>query len=142
MKTTALSFLVCPVCHSDLDLLVQSREGPEVVEGRLSCRACRSAYPVRGGIPRFVQSGAYASSFGRQWNWFRTVQLDSVNGTNQSEQMLAATTGWTADEYRGRLVLDAGVGSARFAEIVAKHGGEVVGIDLTTAVEAAYANIG
>jgi len=56
--------------------------------------------------------------------------------------MLAATTGWTADDYRGRMVLDAGVGSARFAEIVAKHGGEVVGIDLTTAVEAAYANIG
>ena len=39
-------------------------------------------------------------------------------------------------------MLDAGVGAGRFAAIVAKKGGEVIGIDLTTAVDAAYLNIG
>jgi len=55
---------------------------------------------------------------------------------------LYATTGWTHEDWRDRLVLDAGVGAGRFAEIVVKHGGEVVGIDLTSAVDAAYENIG
>src|SRR5207245_9725373 len=53
-----------------------------------------------------------------------------------------ASTGWMESDYRGRLVLDAGVGAGRYAEVVADKGGEVVGIDLTTAVDAAYANLG
>jgi SAM-dependent methyltransferase len=141
MKLDALRFLVCPVCHGDLDLH-REVEDVEVLTGTLDCRGCRRAYPVVGGVPRFVDEGAYATSFADQWHWFRKVQLDSFNGTGESEAMLKATTGLSADEYRGRLVLDAGVGAGRFAEIVAKHGGEVVGVDLTRAVDAAYANIG
>jgi SAM-dependent methyltransferase len=142
VKSTALNLLVCPGCTASLELAVTTQDGPEILEGRLSCRQCDKTYPITGGVPRFVQSGSYASSFGRQWNWFKTVQLDSLSGTNESERTLAATTGWTAGEYTGRLVLDAGVGAGRFAEIAAKYGGEVVGIDLTNAVDAAFANIG
>jgi SAM-dependent methyltransferase len=142
MKPSALRFLVCPPCQADLALGVARSRGSEVVEGSLHCRQCGAAYPVRGGVPRFVGTDAYASSFGRQWTWFRTVQLDSVSGSGESERTLAATTGWSDASYRGRLVLDAGVGAGRFAEVVAGKGGEVVGIDLTVAVDAAYANIG
>jgi SAM-dependent methyltransferase len=142
MKPTALKFLVCPGCKIELELQVQLQQGPEVVEGGLSCRECGVEYPILRGIPRFVKQGAYASSFGYQWNWFRTVQLDSLNGTDESERFLEATTGWKTEDYQSRLVLDAGVGAGRFAEIVAKKGGEVVGVDLTTAIDAAYANIG
>ena len=99
-------------------------------------------YAIGGGVPRFVDAGAYASSFGYQWNRFRTVQLDSVNGSWESARTLAATSGWTDEDYRGRLVLDAGVGAGRYAEVVADRGGEVVGVDLTRAVDAAYANVG
>jgi SAM-dependent methyltransferase len=97
---------------------------------------------VRDGIPRFAGGETYASTFGAQWSWFRRVQLDSVSGTGESARTLAGTTGWGDDDYRGRLVLDAGVGAGRFAEVVADKGGEVVGIDLTAAVDAAYANLG
>src|SRR6266404_2621256 len=142
MKSSALRFLVCPACHSELGLSVQVEIGTEVLEGALVCRDCRRDYAIRRGVPRFVGDGAYAASFGRQWNWFRTVQLDSRNGSDESARTLRATTGWTGADYRGRLVLDAGVGAGRFAEIVAAEGGEVVGIDLTEAVDAAYANIG
>lgn len=142
MKTSALRFLVCPACKSDLELRVRSRQGAEVIEGRLACRSCGVHYPVIGGVPRFVKEGAYATSFGYQWNWFKTVQLDSFSGTGESERTLLQTTGWKDGEYQGRLVLDAGVGAGRFAEIVVGKGGEVVGVDLTTAVDAAYANIG
>lgn len=142
MKSSAMRFLVCPRCKNDLELTARSQDGPEILEGDLWCRPCDVEWPIRGGVPRFVESGSYASSFGRQWNWFKTVQLDSVSGMNESERMLASTTGWSEEDYRGRLVLDAGVGAGRFAEIAAKHGGEVVGVDLTTAIDAAYANIG
>lgn len=142
MKHHALEFLVCPTCHGDLGLQVELEEGSEIMAGWLSCRPCARDYPIVRGVPRFVDQGLYASSFGYQWNRFREVQLDSRNGTRESERTLFETTGWSESDYRGRLVLDAGVGAGRFAEVVARHGGEVVGIDLTEAVDAAWANIG
>lgn len=142
MKSTALKFLVCPACKSRLELRVQLQQGPEIIEGRLCCEKCGGEYPILRGIPRFVHASAYAASFGYQWHWFKTVQLDRFNRTTESERALEATTGWKDADYAGRLVLDAGVGAGRFAEIVAAKGGEVVGIDLTSAVDAAYANIG
>jgi len=142
VKPRALDFLVCPSCHESLNLEAHSAQGTEVREGTLGCLGCDRKYPITRGVPRFIGSGDYASSFGRQWNWFRTVQLDSSNGTRQSENALTAATGWTEQDYAGRLVLDAGVGAGRFAEVVAKKGGEVVGVDLTAAVDAAYQNLG
>jgi SAM-dependent methyltransferase len=142
MKPRALDFLVCPACTSDLSLAAVSWDGSEVLEGRLSCRQCGLQYPIRAGIPRFVPEGGYASSFGYQWNAFRDVQLDSRNGTSQSADRLDGTVGWPKEKYRGRLVLDAGVGAGRFAEVVAARGGEVVGLDLTEAVDAAFQNLG
>src|SRR2546427_732692 len=142
MKTAALDIFVCPGCKGTLDLRTVARDGREVLEDSLTCRGCGAEYAVTRGVPRFVDRSAYAASFGFQWNWFRTVQLDSVNGTAESERTLYNTTGWTGEDYRGRLVLDAGVGAGRFAEIVAKKGGQVVGVDLTTAVDAAYAKVG
>jgi len=142
MKRSALRFLVCPSCRDGLDIRVEAEDGPEVMAGSLRSPGCGREYPIAGGIPRFVDSQSYAASFGFEWNRFGRVQLDSVNGSRQSQQALEATTGWHDGDYRGRLVLDAGVGSGRFAEVVAGQGGEVVGVDLTTAVDAAWANIG
>jgi uncharacterized protein YbaR (Trm112 family) len=142
MKATALDTIVCPACKSDLGLQATSRRGREILEGTLTCDGCATSYPIRGGVPRFVPDGAYARSFGRQWNWFRTVQVDSLNGSRVSEQMLKDATGWRDDEYRGRKLLDAGVGAGRFAERAAEKGAEVFGVDLTTAIDAAYRNIG
>jgi SAM-dependent methyltransferase len=142
MKPTALDVLVCPACKAALDLKAATVQGQEILDGTLTCSACHLCYPIRGGVPRFVPDGLYANSFGRQWNWFRTVQLDSETGTSRSEEALHGATGWRDDEYRGRRLLDAGVGAGRFAERAASKGAEVFGIDLTTAVDAAYRNIG
>jgi SAM-dependent methyltransferase len=142
MKRSAIRFLVCPSCKDELELQVRETDGPEILEGSLRSPACGREYPILRGVPRFVDSGEYASSFGFQWNQFRSVQLDSSNGRRESEQEMAATTGWTERDYRGRLILDAGVGAGRYADVVSAKGGEVVGVDLTIAVDAAYANIG
>jgi SAM-dependent methyltransferase len=142
MKPVALDVFVCPACKSGLRLSSTLADGGEVLEGELLCRACAARYPVTRGVPRFVGSGDYASSFGHQWHWFREVQIDSRNRMSISDETLRSTTGWADDEYFGRRVLDAGVGAGRFAECAAAKGAEVFGIDLTPAVDAAYQNIG
>jgi SAM-dependent methyltransferase len=43
---------------------------------------------------------------------------------------------------RGKLVLEVGCGMGRFADVVSRWGGNVVGCDLSQAVEAAYQNLG
>ena len=142
MKLSALDVIVCPQCKGELALETRAKEGAEVVEGSLTCSACGKAYLITKGVPRFVPQDAYAQSFGYQWNWFRTVQLDSINESSESEQALTGATGWSDKEFRGSRLLDAGVGAGRFADRASAKGAEVYGVDLTMAVDAAYRNIG
>jgi SAM-dependent methyltransferase len=142
MKPSALDVIVCPDCKVSLTLVSRTKDGAEVVEGSLSCTQCAKVYPITKGVPRFVPQDAYAQSFGYQWNWFRTVQVDSINQTSESEHALAGATGWSDREFRGSRLLDAGVGAGRFADRASAKGAEVFGVDLTIAVDAAYRNIG
>jgi SAM-dependent methyltransferase len=142
MKKRLLDLLVCPACREALVVEAVVVEDDEIIVGQLSCQDCRRRYPIRGGVPRFVGEGTYAESFGFEWHRFRIVQLDSANGTRESATSFKRKTGLTADDVRGSLVLDAGVGAGRYAEIVADWGGEVVGVDVTHAVDAAFENIG
>jgi len=142
VKKRLLDLLVCPGCHGALTLLADRDDGEEIVTGALVCAACARRYPIARGVPRFVASPSYAASFGFQWKTFRAVQLDSANGSRESEASFAAKTGLTPATVKDRVVLDAGVGAGRFAEVVSRWGGEVVGVDLTDAVDAAFDNVG
>jgi SAM-dependent methyltransferase len=126
-----LALLSCPKCGSAL-----AREG----DG-LAC-AHGHVHPIREGIPRFVPTEAYAGSFGFQWKTLGRLQLDSVNGTGFSAARFHDITGWGEADLRGRLVLDAGCGAGRFAEVVARQfGSDLVAIDLSDAVEACRENL-
>jgi SAM-dependent methyltransferase len=142
MKLAALDVIVCPDCKAELTLDSRTKDGAEIIEGALTCVQCAKVYPITKGVPRFVPQDAYAQSFGYQWNWFRTVQLDSINQTSESEQALVGATGWSDREFRGNRLLDAGVGAGRFADPASAKGADVFGVDLTMAVDAAYRNIG
>ena len=142
MKPRLLSFLVCPRCKQELELADHSEADGEILEGILACRPCRSDYPIRKGIPRFVEMDAYVDTFSFEWRKFHDVQIDIRNATDESEKTFHGKTGWTPGDLKGKLVLDVGVGAGRFAEVVSRWGGEVVGIDLSFAVDAAFDNIG
>jgi SAM-dependent methyltransferase len=142
MKRSALKYLVCPQCKDALELRIALEEGSDVMEGSLRSPHCGRSFEIVRGVPRFVASGAYASSFGYQWNRFSEVQIDSLSGSRVSEETLDGTSGWKEVDYSGSLVLDAGVGAGRFAEIAARRGATVFGIDLTNAVDAAFATLG
>ena len=138
MKAKLLDILVCPACKGELALRSDQVTGGDIVSGTLTCEACPSRYAIVDGIPRFVSGAAYGESFGDEWHRFRTVQIDSANGTRESEEGFGLKTGLGPADVRGRLVLDAGVGAGRYAEVMARWGGEVVGVDLTREIGRAH----
>ena len=105
------------------------------------CASCGTAVPVIRGIPRFVASDAYTASFSFEWNRYRNTQLDDATN-RESEETFRAKTGLSPDDIRGRLILDVGCGMGRFVDVVSRWGGNVIGIDLSLAVEAAQTNLG
>jgi SAM-dependent methyltransferase len=121
--------LVCPTHAEDL----------EPAGAELRCpRGC--AFPVVGGIARFVRDEGYAGSFGLQWRTFRRTQLDSHTGTTISRERLERIAGGSLEGFRGRTVLEVGCGAGRFTEIMLEAGARVFAVDLSSAVEANYEN--
>jgi SAM-dependent methyltransferase len=105
----------------------------------LTCTfGCR--VPVVRGVPRFVPSEDYAAAFGWQWTHFRRSQLDSHTGTTISRDRLTRCLGGSLQAVQGKTVLEAGCGAGRFTEILVDAGARVVAADLSSAVEANYAN--
>ena len=134
MQRRLLEILACPKCKGKLSL---AGDDKTIIEGQLSCSNCSESYPVTNGIPRFVPVDNYASSFGYQWNEFRKEQIDSHNGTTLSADRFWSETGWKPDDLKGKWVLDVGCGAGRFLDAAAPSGGEIVGLDLSSAIDAA-----
>lgn len=142
MKVSLLPLLVCPDCQTMLDLTIEVQVGEEIERGRLGCQACSRRYPIVRGIPRFVSSDAYVRNFSFQWNTHRTTQVDSLSGHDESHRTFRTKTALTESELKGKLTLDVGCGTGRFMEVAADLGAEVIGVDLSYAVDAAYENMG
>lgn len=136
MREKLLEILVEPTTYAELRPEGLVREGAEIVSGDLVSVATGKKYPIVRGIPRFVPDSVYAENFGKQWNMFREVQVDSETRAGHSKQRYDDEVGWTADEVKGKWVLDAGCGAGRFAEVAAERGGDFVGLDISSAVEA------
>src|SRR5438093_8272518 len=139
MKKRLLEILACPECGGDLRLTATDKE--EVIEGNLTCAGCSKTYPIINGIPRFVEPDNYAVSFGYQWNLFRKEQIDSYNGTTLSADRLWSETGWMPEELKGKWVLDVGCGAGRFMDASSMSEGEIVGVDISSAIYAAKENL-
>jgi SAM-dependent methyltransferase len=101
-----------------------------------------ASYEIRDFVPRLVSPENYARSFGFQWNRHACVQLDSFNGGSISADRLHQTTGWQSADLAGERILEAGSGAGRFTEILLRTGAKVFSFDLSSAVEANYANNG
>lgn len=142
MKERLMQWLVCPDCQSELSLQATEREDQEIKTGTLRCTSCQKTFPILRSIPRFVSSDEYVGNFSLEWNLNRTTQVDSKTGRHDSAITFREKCGFTAEDLNNKLVLDVGVGTGRFLEIARQMGGEVVGIDLSFAVESAYKNFG
>lgn len=138
MDLILLNILRCPACkgkftcHSD-KIHLQGH----ILEGNLICDQCMNHYPIVRGIPRFISMDNYASSFGYQWNLYKYTQVDKYSQVLHSEERFYAETRWTADSMQGNWILDAGCGNGRFIEVCSRNDCQVVGVDISSAIDAA-----
>ena len=142
MKQRVLQYLVCPQCKSPFRLATEP-DGEEIVEGELRCEQSGHSYPITGGIPRLLPAHLAqdvqktAQNFGWQWQEFdEFLSLDDYKS-----QFLDWLHPIEPSFFRDKVVLDAGCGMGRFSLASADFGAkDVLAIDLSVAVEAAYAN--
>lgn len=111
------------------------------MEGELRCTSCASLFPITCGIPRFanldhVESDKRATAAGFGWQWQHFTQEDE----RYAEQFLGWIAPVTPDFFRDKIVLEGGCGKGRHTQLAARWGArEVIGIDLSAAVETAFA---
>lgn len=140
MKERALAYLACPHCQGDLVLDVTARAGHEIMEGTLTCAGCHHVFPVRRGVPRFASDigeveERTAEAFGYEWTRYSEL------AGRYRQQFLDWLRPVTPDFFRGKVVLEGGCGKGRHTALAAEFGAkDVVAIDLSVAVEAAFAN--
>lgn len=117
------------------------REAEEIIQGRLACASCSRSWPIVRGVPRFaslaeVEAEKAATAAGFGWQWQHFTQADE----KYEQQFL----GWIApvapEFFRDKIVLEGGCGKGRHTQLAAQWGAsEVIGVDLSAAVETAFA---
>ena len=146
MKPRLMDMLACPTCGGKLELRDEQSDPEsegEIKAGELVCVTCAARFAIRGGIPRLLTAGLSpvvertSAAFG--WQWKEFVEL--------YDQYEAQFLDWIhpiqPDFFRDKVVLDAGCGNGRHAYYAGHYGArEVVAMDLSDAVETAYANLG
>lgn len=143
MRREYISELVCGSGQHKLELKEGAvEEKGELKDGELVCAAEWFTVPIREFVPRFVPNGGYSENFGEQWNRFRRTQIDKFNGTTLSHERFYSGTGWSPAELKGARILEVGCGAGRFTQIMLDAGAQVYSLDLSTAVDACFANNG
>src|SRR6266540_1077272 len=159
---------MCPWCRSALTLQAfdGSAPGGDVTEGLLSC-SCGRSFPIVNGIPRILedpfklfpdfvqrhrdrlpallnvpeirtrQADAIRrtrESFGYQWTQFAEMVIDF------RENFLNYIRPLDESFFPGKVGLDLGCGFGRHIYNAAKFGAEMIGVDLSDAIESTRAN--
>jgi SAM-dependent methyltransferase len=141
MRSKLLDLLACPRCRGPLSCRPRPKGEEDLQTATLRCSPCGASYPVERGIPRFVPPENYTASFGLQWNSFKAEQIDSLNGTELSRRRFFNETGWAPGWLASKSVLDVGCGAGRFLDAAAPAAGALVGLDMSSAVDAAAHNL-
>ena len=142
MRETLCNHLCCPECGSDLDLEPDEIDDDEILSGSLSCPSCEQRWPIVRGVPRFVPDDLprdvrhTARNFGTSWRIWNDIDDDRYR-----RQLLEWLPLLSPDDVRNRTLLDGGCGKGRHLRVMAGFGARaVIGVDVSDAVDVAYAN--
>jgi 2-polyprenyl-3-methyl-5-hydroxy-6-metoxy-1,4-benzoquinol methylase len=128
-----IEYLCDPVDGSNLELRAAKYDSRgHVHEGLLVSKGGRS-YPVRNGVPRFVESAQQGTvhSFGDEWNYFNFDRFSH----NWREHTVRNTFGST-DVFKNKIVVDAGAGSGMQSRWMAEAGARhVISLELSHSVD-------
>lgn len=76
------------------------------------------------------QDEATVDSFGFQWSWIGDMRSEADLRMRTAERF-----GLTAEDFAEKVVLDAGAGAGDQSRFISDHGGEVVSVDLSSAID-------
>ena len=141
LKETLKKYLSCPACQGALEISATEHEDNEIITGAIRCSSCGHDWPIIRGVPRFAavdeveqDKAATAEKFGWQWQHF--TQSDP----GYEKQFLAWIAPVTKKFFKDKVVLEGGCGKGRHTQLAAQFGArDVIGIDLSAAVETAFA---
>ena len=146
MRPRLLELLRCPKCQGRFTASSSAgvQADGDIVEGQLTC-ACGAVYPIVDGIPRILNASSGERrftklqaktkvSFGYQWTIFSEMVCDFRD--NFWNYLHPATP----DFFAGKLGLGAGCGFGRHIFHAASSGAEMIGIDISSAIDSAHAN--
>lgn len=141
MRHKLSSYIVCLRCAAPFELRADRTDGDHVMEGTLRCLGCSKEYPILRGVPRLLDGAvsqeqeATADAFGYEWTHFS--QLEAT----YEDEFLDWIKPVEKAFFRDRIVLDGGCGKGRHAALAAAFGAkDVIGVDISDAVDAAFAN--
>jgi SAM-dependent methyltransferase len=140
MKERLLHYLACSHCRGDLMIEEHARSGQEIMEGVLTCNSCKKRFQITRGIPRFAPDVGdvekqTAEAFGYEWTRYSEL------ADRYRKQFLDWLKPVDAEFFRGKVVLEGGCGKGRHTALAAEFGArDVVSLDLSEAVESAFAN--
>jgi ubiquinone/menaquinone biosynthesis C-methylase UbiE/uncharacterized protein YbaR (Trm112 family) len=133
MTPNLLNYLCEPITKAPLQLVDAVTYEDGTIQSGALVTASGTRYPIINGIPRFVDfvPTATVESFGDEWNHFNFTDFK----INWLKHTVANTFGGT-DEFKDKLIVDAGGGSGSqtkwFAEYGARH---VIMMDLSQSVD-------
>jgi ubiquinone/menaquinone biosynthesis C-methylase UbiE len=121
MKSTTLDLLVCPICRGYLTL--DNSSDPSLHHWTLTCPACEEIYPIKHGIPYFVQR----------------EQLTGLN------RRFARAYDWSAWAYRAfsniafaYIGMDEETGRREITDRLEPHGGTILEVSIGPGVNLPY----
>ena len=167
MKTSLLKYIVCFNCKAKFKLksfLNDSRNEAEIYEGSLECIKCKKLYPIILGVPRllldlndtarkhpkFFQKYTYWNVFIKEKNkitvsdmyGFGWSKFPAVWNEFRLEFFHFFGSLIHKSYFKNKVVLDAGCGQGRFTKFATELSPkEVIGFDLSDAVDFAYKNL-
>lgn len=144
MRRRLLELIACPRCGgAPFALEAREEEDEEVMEGSLECPACRTRYEIRRGVPRLMPEAEHVPDeaqrtvdrFGQEWNDFDFLSH------HYEAQFLAWIHPVKPADFKDKVVLEGGCGKGRHSALAAAFGAkDVIAVDLSSAVEAAFRN--
>jgi SAM-dependent methyltransferase len=166
MKERVLKWMACPVCEGELTLAVNVAHGLEVIEGVLAC-SCYEIFPIIRGVPRMISGDLqknlrtrYSEYFSRHPDLSEIAEGRENDPVTKKKETVIDRFGyeWTqfsdydcdnlarfiaplpSGFFRGKIGLDIGCGAGRYASLISDQGAEVIAVDISQAVDAAYKN--
>ena len=138
MKESLLKYIKCPKCQGSLEVSQRnSMESGEIIEGLLSCSACKETFPIKNSFPHLLDSQFLGmlkneltkvkSRYEYEWKQFPGL-FDLEEG---SEEEFFSLTSLSPEDLTGKVVSDIGCGAGRHTQIAAKYAKEVIALELS-----------